>query len=290
MLPKEILKKVKLLEISTRKLVNNVFAGEYHTAFKGQGLTFAEFREYVPGDDVRFISWNLTAKYGKPFIKRYDEERELTMLLAVDVSGSGDFGTGAYLKAEVLVQLAAVLSFAALKNNDRVGLLLFSDRIEHYVPPKKGRGHVHRLLRDLLYFHPKGRRTNIRLAMEHLNSLIRKKSTIFIFSDFYDKDFDKPLRMLGKKHDVTAVVVEDKSEKELPKLGLVDLHDAETGELVTVDTSDTGFRREYEKSYRQMLSDRDANLAKALVDIVRADTSHSFVDPLIRFFASRHRR
>src|SRR5580698_8207739 len=177
MLPKEILKKVKLLEISTRKMVDNLFAGEYHTIFKGQGLTFSDFREYVPGDEIRSISWNLTAKTGRPFVKRYDEERELTMMLLVDISGSGDFGSGDYLKGEVLVQLAAVLAFTAAKNNDRVGLLLFSDRVEHYVPPKKGRGHVHRILRDLLYFKPVGRKTDLKLALDSLNGMLSKKAT-----------------------------------------------------------------------------------------------------------------
>jgi uncharacterized protein (DUF58 family) len=290
MLPKEILKKVKLLEISTRKMVNNLFAGEYHTVFKGRGLTFADFREYVPGDDIRTISWNLTAKTGRPFVKRYDEERELTMMLAVDISGSGDFGSSSYLKGEVLVQLAAVLSFAAAKNNDRVGLLLFSDQVEHFVPPKKGRGHVHRILRDLLFYKPKGRGTNIKLALESLSGVLHKRATIFVLSDFLSEGFERPLSLVGRRHDVVAIVVEDSAEKKFPPLGLVDIQDAETGEIMTVDTSSPTFRREYEIKYRQLTSAREKQLTKARVDTVRVDTSHSFVDPLIKFFTSRHRR
>jgi uncharacterized protein (DUF58 family) len=289
MLPKEILKKVRLLEISTRKLVNNLFAGEYHTVFKGQGLTFADFREYVPGDDVRSISWSLTAKTGKPFVKRYDEERELTMMLAVDVSGSGDFGSQEYLKGEVLVQLAAVLSFAAAKNNDRVGLLLFSDRIEHFVLPKKGRPHVHRILRDLLYFKPKGIRTNLRLALESLNGLLHKKATIFILSDFLAPDFEKALKLIGRRHDTVAIVVEDHAEKIFPKVGVLSLEDAETGDKTLVDTSSPYFRRQYEENYKKMSHARDRQVRLAQVDQIKVDTSHGFVDPLIKFFSSRHK-
>ncbi|MDZ4676386.1 MAG: DUF58 domain-containing protein [Oligoflexia bacterium] len=290
MLPKEILKKVKLLEISTRKMVNNLFAGEYHTVFKGQGLTFSDFREYVPGDDVRSISWNLTAKAGKPFIKRYDEERELTMMLMVDISGSGDFGSGAYLKGEVLVQLAAVLSFAAAKNNDRVGLMLFSDQVEHFVMPRKGRGHVHRILRDLLYYKPKGRGTSIKTALDALNGVLRKRATVFILSDFLSDDFDRSLRMMSRRHDLVAIVVEDAAEKSLPNIGLIDMQDAETGEISTVDSSSKLFRAEYESHYKKLNEARDRQLKKAQVDQIRVDTSHSFVDPLIKFFSSRHKK
>lgn len=290
MLPKEILKKVKLLEISTRKMVNNLFAGEYHTVFKGQGLTFADFREYVPGDDIRSISWNLTAKTGKPFVKRYEEERELTMVLAVDVSGSGLFGSQAYLKGEVLVNLAAVLAFAAQKNNDKVGLMLFSDRVEHFVLPKKGRPHVHRILRDLLYFKPVSQKTNLRQAVDELSHTIKKRATIFLLSDFLSEGFDRSLRLLAKKHDVVAVVVEDRAEKNIPQLGLVDFEDAETGEIVTVDTSSPFFRQEYLKEYKRREMLRNDLLKKSQVDAVFVDTSEGFVDPLIKFFSGRHRK
>jgi uncharacterized protein (DUF58 family) len=187
----ELLKKVKLLEIQTRKLVNSLFAGEYHSAFKGQGMTFSDFREYVPGDDVRHISWTLTARADKPYLKKYDEERELTLMIAVDVSGSGEFGSKVYLKKEVIAQMAALLSFSAVKNNDRIGLLLFSDTVEHYVPPKKGRGHVHRILRDILFFEPRSKKTKISEALEHLRAVLNKKTNVFIFSDFLDNDYER---------------------------------------------------------------------------------------------------
>lgn len=290
MLPKEILKKVKLLEISTRKMVNNLFAGEYHTVFKGQGLTFSDFREYVPGDDIRSISWNLTAKAGKPFVKRYEEERELTMILAVDVSGSGDFGSHDYFKGEVLVNLAAVLSFAALKNGDRVGLMLFSDQIEHYVPPKKGRPHIHRILRDLLYYKPKSRGTNLKLAIDHLSHTIKKRATVFILSDFLAENYDRSLRLVSKKHDVVAVVVEDSVEKKIPKMGLMDFEDAETGEMVTIDTSDPSFQKQYEILHKKRSAQRNEALKKSQTQTVFVDTSKDFIDPLIKFFAARHRK
>lgn len=294
MLPKEILKQVKLLEISTRKMVNNLFAGEYHTAFKGQGLTFSDFREYVPGDDVRAISWNLTAKAGKPFVKRYEEERELTMMLCVDVSGSGLFGSGNYLKGEVLVNIAAVLSFAAQKNNDRVGLLLFSDQIEHFVVPKKGRFHVHRILRDLLYFKPQSLKTDFRVAFDHLSHVLTKKATVFVLSDFLSTDqtpdYTKSLKLIARKHEVIAVMVEDKAEKKFPELGLIDFEDAETGEIVTIDTSSHFFKKSYEENYRKMIALRDEKLKKSQVDQVKVDTSQGFIDPLIKFFSSKHNR
>jgi uncharacterized protein (DUF58 family) len=290
MLPKEILKKVKLLEISTRKMVDNLFAGEYHTVFKGQGLTFADFREYVPGDEIRSISWNLTAKTGKPFVKRYDEERELTMMLVVDISGSGDFGSGEYLKGEVLVQIAAVLAFTAAKNNDRVGLLLFSDHVEHFVPPKKGRGHVHRILRDLLYFKPTGKKTDLKLALDSLSGVLKKKATVFILSDFLGEGFDRALKLVGRRHDVVAIIVEDQAESKMPTIGLVEMQDAETGEVVMVDTSSSWFKKEYGAAFQKARENRDKQLRQAQVDQIRVNTTHSFFDPLVKFFASRHSR
>ena len=213
-LPPEILKKVKLLEISTRRLVNNLFAGEYHSAFKGQGMTFSEFREYVPGDDVRTISWPVTARAGKPYIKKFDEERELTLMLVVDISGSSQFGSGEYFKGEVMAHLAALLSFSASKNKDAVGLLLFSDQVEHYVPPKKGVSHVHRILRDLYYFKPKSHGTHITLALDYLYGVLKKRSHIFLLSDFMENSsYDRALKMLHRKHDIVAVVVHDEMEK-----------------------------------------------------------------------------
>lgn len=289
MLPAEILKKVKLIEINTRKLVNNLFAGEYHTAFKGQGMQFAEFREYVPGDDVRSISWSLTAKAGKPFIKKYEEERELTLMLAVDISGSGEFGTGKYFKGEVLTYLAAILGFSAAKNNDQIGLLLFSDRIEHFVPPKKGKGHVHRMIRDLLYFKPKSRQTKISVSCDHLRSILTKKTTIFLLSDFLDEGFQKSLRFLGRKHDTVAIIVEDPAEQKLPNIGLVDVEDAETGEVMTLDTSDSMVRRKFEDGIRRRRELRDQELRLAQVDVIRVTSGENFVDPLIAYFRGKHK-
>jgi uncharacterized protein (DUF58 family) len=289
-LPAEILKKVKLLEISTRKLVNNIFAGEYHTAFKGQGMTFAEFREYVPGDDVRTISWPLMARTGKPYIKKFDEEREQTLILAVDVSGSSDFGTGAYFKGEVMTHLAALLSFSAVKNNDQIGLLLFSDQVEHFVPPGKGHGHVHRILRDLFYFKPRSRETKISAGLSYLQGILKKRSNIFVFSDFIDENFDSSLRMLGRKHDVVAVVVNDRAELNLPDLGVIDIHDAETGAVITIDTSSSIFKKDYLAEMNKRKQNRDKLLRQSQVDRVDITDSENYVDPLIAFFRSRHRK
>lgn len=286
-LPPEVLKKVKLLELNTRKLVNNLFAGEYHTAFKGQGMTFADFREYVPGDDVRSISWPLTARTGKTFIKTFEEERELTLILAVDVSGSSDFGTGPYFKGEVMTHMAALLAFSAVKNNDQIGLLLFSDQVEHFVPPKKGRGHVQRLLRDLFYYKPKSHKTKLSNGFSFLQGALKKRATVFVFSDFMDEGFDQSLRLLGRKHDVVACVVNDAAEYSLPNMGVIEVQDAESGEVLTVDTSSSHFRREYEEAVQKRKDARDRMLRKAQVDRVDVKSSNDYVDPLVAFFKKR---
>lgn len=289
-LPPEILKKVKLLEISTRKLVNNLFAGEYHTAFKGQGMTFADFREYVPGDDIRHISWPLTARTGKPFIKKFDEERELTLMLLVDVSGSTDFGSREYFKGEVMAHLAALLAFSAARNNDQVGLLLFSDQVEHFVPPKKGHGHVQRLLRDLYYYEPKSRETKLEPPIRFLQGVLKKKAAVFVMSDFFDSRYDEALRMLGRKHDVVAVVVRDRLEQGLQGVGLIDLVDNETGEIVTIDTDSTLFQKQWEQLWREKEAVRDKLLRQAQVDRVDVWVDRDIVDPLVKYFKSRQRR
>lgn len=286
-LPPEVLKKVKMLEINTRKLVNNLFAGEYHTHFKGQGMTFSDFREYVPGDDVRAISWALTARAGKPYIKTFEEERELTLILAVDVSGSADFGTGSYFKGEVMTHLAALLAFSAVKNNDQVGLLLFSDQIEHYVPPKKGRAHVHRLMRDLYYFKPRSHNTKISVALTYLQGLLKKRATVFVFSDFVDDNYEASLRLLGRKHEVVACVVSDKAEESLPDLGVVDLQDAETGEVMTVDTSSEAFRQDYQRELKKRRELRDKQLRLAQVERIDVVSGEDYVNPLVEFFKKR---
>ncbi|MBK7843305.1 MAG: DUF58 domain-containing protein [Bdellovibrionales bacterium] len=289
-LPPEILKKVKLLELSTRRLVNNLFAGEYHSAFRGQGMTFSEFREYVPGDDVRAISWPVTARAGKPFIKKFDEEREMTVMLAVDVSGSVNFGSKEYFKGEIVTHLAALLSFSAAKNKDPVGLLLFSDQVEHYVPPKKGRGHIHRIMSDLYYFKPKSQGTGLKVALEFLQGVLKKKSHIFIFSDFMDEGFDGPLRMLGRKHDTVAAVVQDPAEREIPAMGIIDFHDAESGEIYTVDTSSPAFRKAFLESSKEKTSSRELALKRAQVDRIDLKAGEDIVEPLIAFFKRRSRR
>ena len=290
MLPAEILKKVKLLELNTRKLVNNLFAGEYHTAFKGQGMTFSEFREYVPGDDVRAISWALTARAGKPYIKKFDEEREMTLLLAVDVSGSSDFGSTEYFKGEVMTHLSALLAFSATKNKDQVGLLLFSDQVEHFVPPKKGSGQVHRILRDLYYHKPKSRKTSIAAALNYISGIQKKRAVVFIFSDFMDENFDSALRLLGRRHDVVACVVNDPAEINLPNVGLCELQDAETGEVVTVDTGSKEFQQNWKKLSLARKEQRDRLLRQSQVDRIDVDTKSDFVQPLIQFFKRRKAR
>lgn len=289
-LPPELLKKIKLLEISTRKLVNNLFAGEYHSAFRGQGMTFADFREYVPGDDVRNISWSLTARAGKPFIKKYDEERELTLILAVDVSASTVFGGRSYLKGEVIAHLAAILGFSAAKNNDRLGLLMFTDRVEEFVPPKKGSGHVHRVLRDLYYKEPVSSQTRIESAVLHLQSVLKRRSHIFFMSDFLDPSFSLPLRTLAKKHDVVAVLVTDPAELELPKMGLMSFEDPETGETFVADTSSRLVRRLYAENARRLDEHRRRELRQSQVDVVDVKCGEDFYNPLVQFFRQRVRR
>lgn len=289
-LPPELVKKIKLLEISTRKRVNNMFLGEYHSAFKGQGMTFSDFREYVPGDDVRTIAWPLTARTGKTYIKKFDEEREMTVMLAVDVSGSQDFGSEKYFKGEVAAHVAALLAFAATGNKDSVGLLLFSDQVELYVPPRKGRGQVMRILRDLYYHKPASRGTDLGIALDHLTSVLKKKAHVFVMSDFLDKNFEGHLRRLSKKHDTVAVVLEDQLEVELPKIGLVDFEDPETGEMITVDTSSPVFRREYKAYVDGMKNERKVELRRSQVDVIEMGTGEDVVTPLLRFFQGRSRR
>ncbi|MEK7356537.1 MAG: DUF58 domain-containing protein [Bdellovibrionota bacterium] len=289
-LPPEILKKVKLLEINTRKLVNSLFAGQYHSAYKGQGMTFAEFREYVAGDDVRAISWPVTARTGKTHIKKFDEERELTLMLVVDISGSLGFGSGEYLKGEVVTHLSALLGFAAAKNNDHVGLLLFSDQVEHYVPPKKGRGHIQRILRDLYFVKPKSQGTKISAAVDHLQGLLKKRATVFVFSDFQDKSYGPALRMMAKKHDVVAVVVQDPVELDFPAMGLVDIQDAESGHVLTVDSSSPAFKKAYKKFMSGVRDDRERELRTSNVDRIEVVSGAEFIEPLIAYFRRKNGR
>lgn len=290
MIPREILKQVRRIEISTRGLVNEVFSGEYHSVFKGRGMNFAEVREYQYGDDIRSIDWNVTARNGSPFVKIFEEERELTVMLVVDVSASGEFGTRERLKGEVAVEICALLAFSAIKNNDKVGLIIFSDRIEKFVPPRKGRRHVLRVLRELLYHRPEGRGTDITGALEYLTHVQRKKAVTFLVSDFQDEGFEKALAVAGRRHDLIAVRLGDARERELPPLGYLELEDPETGERVVVNTSDPHFRMAFATRVTNDRNDLDRALRKSKVDVIDIETGEPYVRPLMRFFQDRARR
>lgn len=287
--PAEILKKVKRIEIDTRKMVNNIFSGEYHTHFKGQGMTFSDFREYVAGDDVRSISWTLTARAGKPFIKTFEEERELTMILAVDVSGSQDYGSKNYFKGETLTYVAATLAFSAIKNNDQVGLLLFSNDVELYIPPKKGRAQVYRIIRELLYFKPKNTTTKISAGLDFLRGVLKKRATIFLLSDFQDTDYEASLRLLERKHEVIAGLVQDETEFLFPDVGVIELQDSETGEMVIVDTSNPGFRAEMQKKFKTDFESFQKNLSRSGVRSFSFQPDDNYHHALLAFFKRKGR-
>ena len=245
MIPKEILKKVKRIEITTRGLVNDVFSGEYHSVFKGRGMEFSEVREYQIGDDIRTIDWNVTARMGHPFVKIFEEERELTVMLIVDVSSSGNFGTHSRMKGEIAIEICALLAFSAIKNNDKVGLIIFTDAIEKFIPPKKGKSHVLRVLRELLYHEPKGRQTDIGKTLEYLNRVTKRRSVVFLVSDFINTGYEKALQIANRRHDIVAITVTDPREMNMPDVGFIRLEDAETGEVVLVDTSYDMWRGKY---------------------------------------------
>src|SRR5687768_1009134 len=288
--PPDIMRQVKLLELRTRGLVNSLFSGEYRAAFKGQGMEFSEVREYQVGDEVRSIDWNVTARMRRPYVKRYIEERELTVMLAVDLSGSGRFGTRRRFKSELASELSAVLAMSAIRNNDRVGTLLFTDKVEHVVPPRKGRKHALRLIRDLLVFHPKGRGTDIAGATDYMNKMLPNKTIIFLVSDLIAPDIERPLKLLAQRHDVIAVTVEDPSEMELPDVGLARLVDPETGETIDVDTSDPSVREAYARNVGEEREQRKRLLRRLAIDEVQVRTDGSIVEPLFRFFRQRETR
>ncbi len=290
MIPREILKKVRRVEITTRGLVNEVFSGEYHSVFKGRGMSFAEVREYQYGDDIRSIDWNVTARTGTPFVKIFEEERELTVMLVVDVSASGDFGTRSQMKGEVAVEICALLAFSATKNNDKVGLIIFSDRIEKFVPPRKGRRHVLRVLRELFYHEPEGRGTDLAVALEYLNHVVRRRAVVFLVSDFMAPDFTRPLSVAGRRHDVIAVRMGDPREVELPPLGYVEFEDAETGERMLVNTSNKRFRHEWEALVTRSRADQDKSFRRSKVDVIDIQTDEPYERPLMKFFKERERR
>ena len=290
MVPREILKKVRRIEITTRGLVNEVFSGEYHSVFKGRGMTFSEVREYQYGDDIRSIDWNVTARTGTPFVKIFEEERELTVVLVVDVSASGDFGTRERFKRDLAAELSAVLAFSAIKNNDKIGLILFSDRVEKFVPPRKGRRHVLRVLRELLYHKPEGKGTDIRGALEYLSRVVPKRAVVFLVSDFLGQDFLRPLSVAGKRHDLIAIRMKDLRDEEIPEMGLVEFEDPETGQRLVVNTSDPDFRNAFAESARQRMSSLDRDFLRSKVDVIDIQTGQPYVEPLMRFFRRRMKR
>jgi len=288
--PPEILRQVKLIELRTRGLVNSVFTGEYRSVFKGQGMEFSEVREYQPGDEVRSIDWNVTARMSRPFVKRYIEERELTVMLVVDLSGSERFGTVRRFKSELASELAAVLAMSAVRNNDRVGVLLFTDRIEHVVPPRKGRRHVLRIIRDLLAFEPVGRGTDMVRAIDYVARMLNEHAIVFIVSDFLEEDISHPLKLLAQRHDVVAVTVEDPSERDLPNIGIARLIDPETGETFEVDTSSPVVRTAYTDRVMKEREERKHLLRRLAIDEIPVRTEGGVVEPLLRFFRTRETR
>jgi uncharacterized protein (DUF58 family) len=290
MLPAEILRKVRRIEIRTNRLVNESLAGEYHSVFKGRGMEFAEVREYQFGDDVRTIDWNVTSRMGHPYVKRYVEERELTVILLVDFSASGEFGTRRQFKREIEAEICALLAFSAIKNNDRVGLIAFTDRIEKFLPARKGKDHVLRVIREVLYFRPRGRATDIGQALQHLYRTVTKKSVVFLVSDFLGDGYEQPLRVAARKHDLIAITVTDPREEDLPPVGLLDLEDAETGERVVVDTSDGRTRQEFRRWAAKRRGEREALFRSVGVDALELHTDRPYDVALVRFFHRRARR
>ncbi len=288
--PPEVLRQVKLLELRTRGLVNSLFTGEYHSVFKGQGMEFNEVREYQPGDEVRSIDWNVTARMRQPYVKRYIEERELTVMLAVDLSGSERFGTVSRFKSELASELSAVLAMSAIRNNDRVGALLFTDEPEKIVPPGKGRRHVLRLIRDLLVYEPRGCRTNIAGAIDYLVKMLPHRSIIFVISDFLDPGIEHPLKVASQHHDIVAITIEDPRELTLPDIGLARFADPETGLAIDVDTSNRGVREHFDARVRQEHDERRHLFRRLGIDEIAVRTDQSYVEPLLRFFRSRETR
>ncbi|MCB2229335.1 DUF58 domain-containing protein [bacterium] len=290
MIPKEILRKVRRIEIRTKRLVNDLFSGEYHSTFKGQGMEFEEVREYMAGDDIRLIDWNVTARTGFPHVKKFREERELSVVLLVDASSSGRFGTRERFKSETAAELCALLAFSAIKNNDKVGLIIFTDTIEKFVPPQKGRGHVLRLIREVLAFEPQGIGTDIAGALEYLSRVIKRKSVVFLVSDFLSEGYQKPLRIANNKHDIIAMKITDPRESTFENFGLLELEDVETGEVFMVDTSSKEFRREFEARASEDLDNLKRDFGLINMDFINIRTDRSYIVPLINFFKMRERR
>ena len=287
---KDLLKKVHRIELKTRGLSEQIFGGEYHSAFKGRGMTFSEVREYAHGDEVRTIDWNVTARFGHPFVKVFEEERELTVMLLADVSGSGEFGTVNLLKRELITEASATIAFSAIKNNDKVGLILFSDRVELFIPPKKGRSHILRIIRELLEFRPEGKRTNIAEALRYLNNVIKKRSIAFLISDLMDSGYQDALKIANRKHDIVALRTSDPREEELPNVGIVQFCDPETGETRFVDTGSPLVRRSYRAEALKLQARTKEALRKSGVDHTVITTRDGYVKPLMNLFRQRDAR
>ena len=285
-----LLKKVKKIEIKSKGLSNHIFAGEYHTAFKGTGMAFSEVREYQSGDDIRSIDWNVTARYNTPFVKIFEEEREMTVMLLIDVSASGDFGTNKQYKKDLATEIAAVLAFSAIKNNDKVGVIFFSDRIEKFIIPKKGKSHILRIIREIVSLEPDSKGTDVSMALEYFNSVIKKRSICFLLSDFTSTPFSKPLKIASKKHDIVGVRIHDKRESEMPNIGLVPMQDMETDKLVYVDTSNKEIRLNYSKTRSQKIKELNKTFETNGVDLVQISTGEDYVKPLVNFFKRRGKR
>lgn len=290
MLQSELLKKVRRIEIRTSHMVNDVLAGQYHSAFKGRGMEFEEVRDYQYGDDVRTIDWNVSARYGRPFVKVFREERELTVLLLVDVSASHGFGTREQLKRDLVAEIGATLAFSAIRNNDKIGLMCFTDEVEKTVPARKGTRHVLRVVRELLYHRPRRSGTNLAAALEHLNRTVKRRAVVFVVSDFQTGGFEHAMRVARRRHDVIPIVISDPWEQRLEDVGMVQWVDAETGQTVLVDTSSRSVRKRYEEDILRIIDDRDSLLRSMNIDTIDVRTGESFVEPLTRFFRKRETR
>ena len=284
---KDLLKKVRKIEIKTRRLSDHIFSGEYHTSFKGRGMTFSEVRQYQYGDDIRNIDWNVTARYNEAHVKVFEEERELTMMLMVDISGSESFGSKSQFKKDIVTEIAATMAFSATQNNDKIGLILFSDQIELYIPPKKGRSHVLRIIRELIEFQPKSNKTNIAQALKFLSSTQKKKAIVFMISDFMCEDYEQTLKIASKKHDITGIRVYDVREQSMPNIGMVPMQDAETGEIQLIDTSSKTVRFNYEKYYNDKLVYFKETFSKSGSGVVNTRVDESYVTKLVSYFKSR---
>ena len=287
---RELLKKVRQIEIKTRGVVNQIFSGEYHSVFKGRGMEFSEVREYQFGDDIRSIDWNVSARFNHPFVKIFEEERELTVMLVVDFSRSGTFGSITYTKNEIAAEICAVLAFSAIKNNDKVGLILFTDAIEVFVPPKKGRAHILRIIRELVSFEPQGTRTNIRRALEYFNHVTKKRSIAFLVSDFIDDGYDRILKIISRRHDVIAVELSDPREEKLPAAGIIKMRDAESGQERWIDTSDAAVRKSFEQYWLRRRVTRHEMFLRSKVDSIPIRIDRPYIKPIVDFFQLRASR